>query len=47
MRANLRFCFQRGFFAIFAGLMYNDFFSVGLQIFNSRYKAPFLVGKAL
>jgi len=27
-----------GFFAIFAGFMYNDFFSVGLQIFDSRYK---------
>ncbi|CAE7329849.1 ATP6V0A4 [Symbiodinium pilosum] len=27
-----------GFFAIYCGFMYNDFFSVGLQIFNSRYK---------
>mmetsp|Transcript_95605 Transcript_95605/g.227736 ORF Transcript_95605/g.227736 Transcript_95605/m.227736 type:complete len:802 (+) Transcript_95605:65-2470(+) len=27
-----------GFFAIFAGFMYNDFFSIGLQIFESRWK---------
>ncbi|CAK9070936.1 unnamed protein product [Durusdinium trenchii] len=27
-----------GFFATYAGLMYNDFFSVGLQIFDSRWK---------
>ena len=30
---------SRGFFAIFAGFMYNDFFSIGLQIFESRWKA--------
>lgn len=29
---------RRGFFATYAGLMYNDFFSVGLQIFDSRWK---------
>lgn len=28
----------RGFFAIYAGFMYNDFFSVGLQLFDSRWK---------
>lgn len=27
-----------GFFAIYAGFMYNDFFSVGLQLFDSRWK---------
>eukprot|EP00440_Ansanella_granifera_P060760 gb/GFBE01065857.1/.p1 GENE.gb/GFBE01065857.1/~~gb/GFBE01065857.1/.p1 ORF type:complete len:809 (+),score=265.44 gb/GFBE01065857.1/:1-2427(+) len=27
-----------GIFAVFAGFMYNDFFSVGLQIFESRFK---------
>ena len=35
-----------GFFAIFAGFMYNDFFSVGLQIFDSRYKAPVFAQRA-
>lgn len=27
-----------GFFAIYAGFMYNDFFSVGLQLFDTRWK---------
>eukprot|EP00931_Biecheleriopsis_adriatica_P080650 TRINITY_DN539_c0_g1_i2.p1 TRINITY_DN539_c0_g1~~TRINITY_DN539_c0_g1_i2.p1 ORF type:complete len:808 (+),score=197.60 TRINITY_DN539_c0_g1_i2:111-2534(+) len=27
-----------GFFATFAGFMYNDFFSIGLQIFESRWE---------
>merc|ERR1711865_759679 len=27
-----------GFFATYAGLLYNDFFSVGLEIFNSRWE---------
>ena len=27
-----------GFFAVYAGLMYNDFFSLGLPLFTSRYE---------
>ncbi|CAE8611648.1 unnamed protein product [Polarella glacialis] len=30
--------FSMGIFAIFAGFMYNDFFSVGLQLFDSRWE---------
>jgi len=38
---NGRYLFtMMGFFGIYAGLMYNDFFSVGLDLFGSRYKAP-------
>ena len=29
-----------GFFATFAGFLYNDFFSLGLDIFGTRYAAP-------
>lgn len=29
-----------GFFAVYAGLMYNDFFSMGLALFTSRYEEP-------
>merc|ERR1719162_2134727 len=29
-----------GFFATFAGFMYNDFFSIGLPIFASRFEDP-------
>merc|ERR1712216_957611 len=29
-----------GFFAIYAGLMYNDFLSIGLDLFGSRYTEP-------
>lgn len=37
---NGRYCItMMGFFGLYAGLMYNDFFSVGLDIFGSRYKA--------
>jgi V-type H+-transporting ATPase subunit a len=34
-----RYCIaMMGFFGVYAGLLYNDFFSVGLDIFGSRYK---------
>jgi len=29
-----------GIFSIFAGFMYNDFFSLGLQLFDSRFEDP-------
>ena len=29
-----------GFFAVYAGLMYNDFFSMGLPLFTSRFENP-------
>jgi V-type H+-transporting ATPase subunit a len=29
-----------GFFAVYAGLMYNDFFSMGMALFSSRYEDP-------
>merc|ERR1712113_1375831 len=31
---------QLGLFALFAGFMYNDFFSVSLRLFNTRYHDP-------
>merc|ERR1711912_230139 len=31
---------QLGFYAVFAGFMYNDFFSVSLRIFDTRYEDP-------
>jgi len=31
---------QMGFFAIFCGLIYNDFFSIGLPFFDSRWEDP-------
>mmetsp|Transcript_34767 Transcript_34767/g.62660 ORF Transcript_34767/g.62660 Transcript_34767/m.62660 type:complete len:830 (+) Transcript_34767:176-2665(+) len=35
-----RYCItMMGFFGVYAGLMYNDFFSVGLTLFTSRWKA--------
>jgi len=32
--------FSMGLFATFAGFMYNDFFSIGLQLFESGYTGP-------
>lgn len=35
----MRYCvLQLGLFAIFSGLLYNDFFSLGLQLFSSRWE---------
>jgi V-type H+-transporting ATPase subunit a len=42
-----RYCItMMGFFGIYAGFMYNDFFSVGLDLFVTRYKAPAEGGEA-
>merc|ERR1739844_829546 len=32
--------FMTGFFSTYVGLIYNDFFSVGLDLFGSRWVAP-------
>lgn len=32
--------FMMGFFAVYAGFLYNDFFSIGLELFSSRWKHP-------
>lgn len=29
-----------GFFAVYAGLLYNDFFSLGVNLFGSRWRNP-------
>eukprot|EP00403_Amphidinium_massartii_P038491 CAMPEP_0178440268 /NCGR_PEP_ID=MMETSP0689_2-20121128/36668_1 /TAXON_ID=160604 /ORGANISM="Amphidinium massartii, Strain CS-259" /LENGTH=826 /DNA_ID=CAMNT_0020062991 /DNA_START=66 /DNA_END=2546 /DNA_ORIENTATION=- len=36
---------EMGIFAVFAGFMYNDFFSVGLPIFESRWEPIMVDGK--
>lgn len=35
-----------GFFAVYAGLMYNDFFSLQLALFTSRYEEPSSIGSS-
>merc|ERR1719159_1582954 len=38
------FVAMMGFYAIFAGLMYNDFFSLGLNLFGSRWVVDYEAG---
>jgi V-type H+-transporting ATPase subunit a len=46
MLYNGRYCItMMGFFGMYAGFMYNDFFSVGLNLFGSRWKEVIVEGE--
>ena len=36
-----------GFFAVYAGMLYNDFLSLGLNLFPSRYVEGGIQGKSM